>query len=344
MAIGVLLAHVKMAWFPGAHIFMDIFFVISAFLITTTLKKGIEKRHEIQLKTFWSRRLLRLYPALVTVVVTYTIIAFFVQDAMAPILKDGLLTLLYVSNFTKLENYDWPHFFGHTWSLSIEEQFYLVWPVLLVLLLRFDALWRLRVPLLTTAIVASICWRLYLVGSDAQWERLYYGSDTRIDAFIVGGLLAFFRDDLLALADKSKLFLGFLHIATVSLFLAVALWDPKILYYFIWQQPTVLILTCLTIVLLTRDADSVVRRLFSNPILAWMGVRCYGIYLWHWPMIWLLLVNTKIREFELLAIVFPATMLLSWAMYKYIEEPILKRRPAMKTREPSVAQDPAALT
>jgi len=169
---------------------MDIFFVLSAFLITLTLKDNINDNHHIPLLTFWKRRLLRLYPALITVVIFYLTIALFLNSQMQPLLKDSLLTILYVSNFSKLYDYVYPHFFGHTWSLSIEEHFYLVWPLLLIGLLKSHFLRKIRIPLLTCLIVLSVLWHWYLIESNEPWSRLYYGSDTRIDAFIVGGLLA----------------------------------------------------------------------------------------------------------------------------------------------------------
>jgi peptidoglycan/LPS O-acetylase OafA/YrhL len=328
MALGVVVAHVEITWFPGAHIMMDIFFVISAFLITFTLRKGIAREHDIQLLTFWKRRLMRLYPALITVVVTYLLVAMLLHDDMKPLLKDGLLTLLYVSNLTKLHNYVYPHFFGHTWSLALEEQFYLFWPILLVVLLKIEVLWRARIALFLSLIIASIAWRYYLVDSGAEWSRLYYASDTRIDAFIVGGLLAFYWDELLALSHRSKTFLYILWASAAALFAAVLVWNPKVVYYFKWQQPVVLLLSCLVIILLTRDEKGFLQRLFSHKVPAALGIRCYGIYLWHWPLIWLLMVHTSLGAPAIFLITMPATLLLSWMMYKYIEAPILKLRPS----------------
>ena len=254
---------------------------------------------------------------------------------MTPLLKDAAVTLLYVSNFTKLENYVYPHFFGHTWSLSIEEQFYLLWPIMLVLMLKFEALWKLRVPIFLALIVASIAWRLHLVDSGVPWSRLYYGSETRIDAFVVGGLLAFYWDDLIALSNRQSWFLFVLRASAFALFVIVLVWDPKVVYYFKWQQPVVLFLSCLVIVLLTRDENALLQKLFSHKVPAALGVRCYGIYLWHWPLIWLLLVHTDIEAPALFAITMPATLILSWLTYKYVEMPILMRRPGNTPAKPA---------
>lgn len=329
MAIGVVVAHINLAWFPGAHIMMDVFFVISAFLITLTLIRGLEKRSKIHLRLFWQRRLLRLYPALLTVVITYSIIAAFFIDNLVPIFSDGIMSLLYVSNFNKLHDYTLPHFFGHTWSLSIEEQFYLAWPTLLVLLLKIDALWERKTLVFLSIIVASISWRVYLVNSGAEWSRLYYGSDTRIDAFLAGGLLAFYWKDLVEWSKQKRFFLKALQFSTFALFAAIIFWNPKVVAYFAWQQPIILLLSCGAIITLTRDKNGLLQRFFSHKIPASLGIRCYGLYLWHWPLIWLLLVLTDLSKPVLFAIVVPATLILTWLTYKYIEEPILKRRPTV---------------
>ena len=192
MAFGVLLAHVKLSWFPGAMILMELFFVISGFLITSIIWREVQRRGKIDLLTFWKRRLQRLYPVLLLVVITCTSVACLVVEDPLPSLKDALATLLYVSNFTKLHDYVYPTIFGQTWSLGIEEQFYLLWPLLFWAGVKF----RYSAAGLTTVLicvaVACILWKMHLVSSGAPWSRLYYAPDTRLDAFVAGGLLALF--------------------------------------------------------------------------------------------------------------------------------------------------------
>ena len=328
-ALAVLTAHVNMTWLPHVHIVMDIFFTISAFLITITLIKNIEKNKKIALLTFTKRRLLRLYPALIFCVVPYTIAAYFLVDNFQFIINDAFLTLVYASNFSKLSNYVYPHFFGHTWSLAIEEHFYIIWPSFLALLLINRAAWKYAVYLLLLIMLASIIWRLYLVNNGAEWSRLYYASDTRIDAFVVGGLLAFMQIKLNTIYEKTVFFKNILILLSLCMFAALYLFDPKISYYFIWQQPLVLFLSCALIFIMTRNDKNIIEKLFSSKVLQWTGVRCYGIYLWHWPIIWLLISKTDISKPLLFIIVLPFTLLMAWFSYKYIEEPILRRRPKM---------------
>lgn len=328
-ALAVLVAHVNIQWIPNGHILMDTFFSISAFLITLTLIRSIEQNNNIALITFTKRRLLRLYPALIFCVIPYTIAAYFIVDNFQFIIKEAILTLTYLSNFSKLSNYVYPHFFGHTWSLAIEEHFYIIWPSLLSLLLIRKEIWKHRINILISIMAISITWRIYLVNSGAEWSRLYYASDTRIDAFIAGGLLAFLHPYLIKLYTQTKFFKPLIMITSLLMFAALYYWDPKINTHFIWHQPVTLLLSCAIIFIVTRNDKNIIERIFNFKILQWIGVRCYGMYLWHWPLVWLIISHTEISKPILLIIVLPFTLFMAWFSYKYIEEPILRRRPKM---------------
>ncbi len=328
-ALAVLIAHVNLNWLPHVHIVMDIFFTISAFLITLALIKNINKNGKISLLIFTKRRLLRLYPALVFCVAPYTIAAYFLVENFQFIINDAFLTLIYASNFSKLSNYIYPHFFGHTWSLAIEEHFYIIWPSLLTLLLIKKAVWKNTIKILLVFILASITWRIYLVENGAEWTRLYYASDTRIDAFIIGGLLAFLQPKIDSLYQTKPFFKKILIALCFCILLPLYFWDPKVKYYFIWQQPIILFLSCVLIFTITRNDNNIIEQILDSKKLQWAGVRCYGIYLWHWPIIWILISQTEISKPLLLIIVLPFTLFMAWLSYKYIEEPILRRRPKM---------------
>lgn len=328
-ALAVLTAHVNINWLPHTHILMDIFFTISAFLITLALIKNIEKSGKISLLTFTKRRLLRLYPALIFCVVSYTIVAYFFVENFRFIIDDAFLTLIYASNFSKLSNYIYPHFFGHTWSLAIEEHFYIIWPSLLTLLLIRKKVWKNAAKILLLIMLISITWRIYLAESGAEWSRLYYASDTRIDAFIIGGLLAFLQPKIDSLYQTKPFFKNTLIALGFCILLPLYFWDPKIKYYFIWQQPVILFLSCTLIFVITRNDKNIIEKILKSKILQWIGVRCYGIYLWHWPIIWIFISQTEISKPLLLMIVLPFSLFMAWFSYKYIEEPILRRRPKM---------------
>ena len=328
-ALAVLIAHVNHNWMPHAQILMDTFFTISAFLITSTLIENIKKNGNISLLTFTKRRLLRLYPALIFCVTTYVTIAYFIVEDFKFIINDAFFTLIYLSNLNKLTDYIYPDFFTHTWSLSIEEQFYLIWPSLLTILLINKSIWEYKIPILILILFTSITWRFHLVNDGAELSRLYYGSDTRIDAFIAGGLLAFMQERLNILYKNKYHFKVILAFLVILLAIALYYWNPKVVTYFKWQQPIILFLSCALIFITTRNDNNIFEKIFSPKIFQWLGVRCYGIYLWHWPLIWLFAFTTEIYKPLLLLIVLPFSLFMAWFSYKYIEEPILRRRPKM---------------
>ena len=326
LAIGTILMHVNRSWFPGAPAVMDIFFVVSGFLITLLLLNNIHRDGKIELKVFWARRFKRLYPMLAIVVSVYLVLGSFLIDHPARLYADGIETLLYVSNWTKLYNYVYPPLFAHSWSLSIEEQFYLLWPLLLTVLLRWGI--SAKGMLVTCLCLASITliWRNYLIGSGVPWSRIYYGLDTRVDGFLLGGVLAMLWQRSNDMLYRKR----WLNIAWqgcfLALFVLVMNWNPWEVQYFAWQQSVIILLSCGTLVALASPFDTPVKRLLSSRPLRQLGLMCYGIYLWHWPIVWLLVVRTHLKPLAVLGVVLPTTLALAYLSYRYIESPILSRR------------------
>ncbi|WP_188634945.1 acyltransferase family protein [Halopseudomonas pertucinogena] len=325
MAFGVLLAHVNLPWFPGAMILMELFFVISGFLITSIIWRNITKRGGIDLVDFWKRRLMRLYPVLIVVVAVFTSIALLVVEDPVPSLNDAITTLLYVSNFTKLENYFLPTLFGQTWSLAIEEQFYLLWPILFWILLKFR--WDASGIAAFLILIASACtlWKVYLIGNGASWSRLYYAPDTRMDAFVAGGLLALYYPALKQWSQRPVPH-ALLLLASCAYLVLLAFGTPRDMAYFYWQQSAAIILSSMLTLLLVSPRNSFFKWLFSTRPSIFFGQRCYSIYLWHWPVIWILLVTFNPDRYTLLAITLPVVVTLSCLSYSYVELPFLAIR------------------
>lgn len=336
MAMGVIVAHVNLAWFPGAPIMMDIFFVISGFLITSILLRGIEKTGSVALLSFWKRRLLRLYPALLVVVLSSLFVAWWCVDDITPVAKDAVASIFYYSNWTKIYDYVYPSMFGHTWSLSVEEQFYLLWPVLFSLALAA----RLRsvhiLVLLALLAGAAMLWRYYLISQEVPWSRLYYALETRMDAFVVGGILALGFGALRERAVRGE-WHAFLSLCALALLLLVVLGRPREIAYFFWQQSLALLLSAAVILLLTSPRDSFLKRLFCSRWCVFLGERCYSLYLWHWPIIWLLLVETEATKITILLIAIPLTLLLSSLTYAFVEAPFLSRMSRVRRIESDAA-------
>ena len=334
MAFGVLVAHVHLPWFPGAMMLMELFFVVSGFLITSIIWRNVTKHGRVNLVEFWKRRLLRLYPVLIVVVVVFTGIALLVVEDPGPSLKDAAATLFYVSNFTKLYDYHFPTLFGQTWSLAIEEQFYLLWPVLFWCLLRFRLNTFSVAGFLILIAAACTLWKIYLINSGAPWSRLYYAPDTRMDAFVAGGLLALFYPHLQQWCQR-PLSHALLVLGSCAYLVLLAFGTPHEMAYFHWQQSTAIVLCSMLTLLLVSPRNSAFKSLFSTRASVFFGQRCYSIYLWHWPVIWMLLVTLNPDRLVLLAITLPLVLALSCLSYSYVEIPFQAIRNSSARPEPA---------
>jgi peptidoglycan/LPS O-acetylase OafA/YrhL len=212
----VLMLHLGFSFVRGGFLGVDIFFVLSGFLITSLLVQEANTRGTISLKKFYIRRVLRLGPAVAAFMLGTGIYALlFLNHEAARLTYQGiLLTLSYVSNWVFAFNESvkvGP--LGITWSLAIEEQFYLLWPLLLILLLKLRMRRRMISLLIVLAIVAIALHRKILMEGGARIERMYYATDTRADALLIGCLVAL----LLSwnMLPQSDLFRGLMKILAI---------------------------------------------------------------------------------------------------------------------------------
>ncbi len=318
MAMGIIVAHVNQEWFPGAAIIMDMFFVISGFLITSIMLREIEKSGSIALFRFWGRRLQRLYPALLAVVVLTLPVAWLLSENFKAISQDALSSVLYYSNWTKIYEYIYPSMYGHTWSLSVEEQFYLLWPLIFFLSLAARLRIKQILMLLMLISLASLAWRHHLIDSGAPWSRIYYALETRMDAFVAGGILAIC---FIRLHEKLDGRIGHavLNLCTLALVILLCVGRPREIEYFYWQQSLALILSAAIILQATSLREGLIKRLFCSRPCVYLGERCYSLYLWHWPIIWLLLTETQATKTTILMITVALTLFLSSLTYRFVE-------------------------
>jgi peptidoglycan/LPS O-acetylase OafA/YrhL len=188
----VLLSHTSIPGLEAAGgIGVDIFFVLSGFLITTILVREYDGRGSVSLTEFYKRRSLRLFPALLLMCLLFVAYSAVFSSDISKRLREVMEGLLYVTNWSTAFDLGHSHYLGHTWSLGIEEQFYLLWPVVLVgvLQLRRGHVIAFWVALMLA--VAAATWRTGLAIDGARTWRLYSGFDTRCDAVLIGCALTF---------------------------------------------------------------------------------------------------------------------------------------------------------
>jgi peptidoglycan/LPS O-acetylase OafA/YrhL len=186
---GVVLAHALPGsrYIPGGGIGVDVFFVLSGFLITRILAREISVTGSIDFKLFYMRRLLRLTPPLAFLLLTELAFEFLTSSDFATHEKAALMSASYLMNWNRAFNW-WPQGnLGHTWSLAIEEQFYLIWPALLIFIYP-----RRPIRWLSVIIVMVLAWRTYLIHQGASIDRIYNGFDTHSDSLFIGCAVGLF--------------------------------------------------------------------------------------------------------------------------------------------------------
>ncbi len=270
----------------GGFLGVDLFFVLSGFLITGLLSAEFEKTNTISLKKFYLRRLLRLGPALVLYLLGCLVVTQYTQlISLARQLKLILLALGYATNWRMALG--WDTTLDPTaiiWSLSIEEQFYLVWPIIFsaCLALKFK---RSHIAVALGAVILAIIVHRYLMlEAGADLTRLYYGTDTRADALLTGCLFALLPAARPASRNKRWLNFAGASSAACLIYLMVTVgFTERLLYQ---GGFTVVALLCGVLVLVASySPPGLLATILRFQPLRWFGRISYGLYLWHWLVV-----------------------------------------------------------
>lgn len=335
--IMVLAYHLKLALFKSGFLGVTVFFILSGYLITGILISEVEEEGTIDLKNFWLRRIRRLVPA----VMSMAVVIIFVSAVVNKIIftkgcKDFLASVLGFNNwwqiFNKVSYFEAagvPSPFTHCWSLAIETQFYLIYPLILLgiyKLVKSRGEGRAKRGLLfagVTLLLALISVILMIVLFDPQQDasRVYYGTDTRAFSLLFRALLAILWEYRMVprrLSASVNMVLGSVSFA-VLLVMTIAINGSSNF----WYRGGQFFGTILTVLMVyaVSGRKTCLSRFLSNPVLKWIGDRSYSIYLWHYPII--LLISKGIKaSWWITLIEIVLSVVLAELSYRFIETPI----------------------
>jgi peptidoglycan/LPS O-acetylase OafA/YrhL len=369
--IAVMVYHANPDWLPGGFLGVEVFFVISGYLITLLLISERERTYRISLRTFWVRRARRLLPALFTmmaIVVVWT--ALFRREALGQLRGDVIAGLLYVSNYYQIlvgQGYTAAGDFAplrHLWSLAVEEQFYLVWPIVMIVLLGRSGTRRvadvsrwLFVAAVALTVVGAVLFYDGPLGDpavtpEAYWwigdrpigkiDTLYLGTVSRLAGIMLGAAFAMvWRPAAIArgpLRSRGRWFdvlalaaIGVLAWMCVTRYLAT----PSGADPFIFRGGLFLCaLATLVVVAAITHRGAAANRVLGAAPLVWIGLRSYGLYLYHWPIYQMMrgVAGNKLDlgQFALAVVI---TVIVAEASYRLIETPIRSGRFAAWRRQ-----------
>ncbi len=357
--MAVMVYHANSDWLPGGYLGVEVFFVISGYLITLLLISEKERTSTVDMKHFWFRRARRLLPALFTLLIAITIwTSLFDRAALGKLRGDVIAALLYVSNWYQIwtgAGYTAANEFAplrHLWSLAVEEQFYVVWPIVMFALLKGGtrriaglSRWLVGVAMFITVVVAVI----YTAGPigtaevtpDAYWSMFgreiskfdwsYLGTFSRASGLLLGAAFAMIWRPVAVMRGPLRTKGHLLDLVAVLGFaiLAAMVWwmwligpeggNPVLFRggFVICAIGTLMMVAAVTH---ERAATS---KVLSVPVLLWIGTRSYGLYLYHWPIYQIIRniagVHLKFHEFVFAMI---ATGIITEVSYRFIETPI----------------------
>jgi len=306
--LAVLAYHLDFSWARGGYLGVDLFFVLSGFLITSLLLEEHEERGTIRLAAFWGRRARRLLPALfamVTAVMVFVVLegrygdtVFVSTFDLSALRGEAIATLLYVANWWQIASqhsyfaqFSTPSPLQHTWSLAIEEQFYLLWPFVTLVLLAKGLADRRRLGTIVSVVIAlaSTVLMAVLAFHVSDPYRAYFGTDTRIADLAVGTVLAWLTARRPATPPRLAALLrvaGPVALAGLLALMVTSGTAGGIPDAFMFRGGFLLAsVLCALVIAEVRVEGSVLARGFAwRPVVA-VGLVSYGVYLWHWPVI-----------------------------------------------------------
>ena len=335
----VLVFHANPDWLPGGFLGVDVFFTLSGFLITSLLLAELDRTGAVRFGRFYVRRARRLLPALFLVLIATSLLAITVaQDAATRVREDVIASTFYVTNWWYVahgtdyfEATGRPPLLQHLWSLSVEEQFYLLWPLLMFGLWKIGKVRGVRYGAALGAIVSTGL-MAYVAVRDGMPDvsstaRIYFGTDTHAMTLLVGAVLAtVWRPQRFAerLTDRGRGFMTVLGSVAVVGLVAI--------FWFVGPSSNVLYrggflvvgLVSAAVIAASAVTGTAFATVLGHQPLRWLGERSYGIYLWHWPIFMVLRpgVDLDLDGWPVQVMRFALTFAAAELSYRFVEMPI----------------------
>ncbi|HEX4463666.1 MAG TPA: acyltransferase family protein [Solirubrobacterales bacterium] len=336
--LAVFLYHAGVGWMPGGFLGVDVFFAISGYLITSLLLSERRRTGRVRLGQFWLRRARRLLPAVgVLIAVTMIVAAIVEPDRLTELRGDAISSLAYVANWhfifahqSYFDQFQRPSLFRHLWSLSVEEQFYLFWPLAFAAGMSLLGRKRLALGVLAGAVASlALMWVLF---DPTDASRVYYGTETHAAGLLIGVALALvWAPWQLRRATPGRwcgpmldavgvLALGYLALS----FLQVHDYDLA-LYHggYLW-----IALASAAVIAVFAHPAARLGGLVAQPPLVWLGLRSYSFYLWHWPVLALTRpgLDISLPRGVLIPLQLLVVLALADLSYRFVELPFRGKR------------------
>lgn len=333
--LSVIFYHFGFDWAKGGFLGVDIFFVLSGYLVTS---KILSSRENFKIRTFWKHRLCRILPsAYLMITVTVLCVMFFNHRLLANLLGDTISSISYTTNwwfiFHKLSYFDSfgsPSPFKHMWYLAVQEQFYILWPFLLIAGMKITKKAGRLSKIIFIGALLSAALMSMLYNPDGDLSRIYYGTDTRAFELLIGSFLAAvlanmnLSDNKVFIIRKKPLELISIITFSIFIFSTVFIDEYNTFLYrgglFLFSLNTALLIACVC------HSRGILNHILSWKPLRWIGTRSYGIYLWHYPI---MVLSTPVYEinnpsYSRVFFQLAVTCIIAELSYRFIEQPIRK--------------------
>ena len=337
--IGVLLYHAGIDWMPGGFLGVDVFFVISGFLITSLILEEYDRSGRVNFTKFYLGRARRLLPAVAVLLIAVGLAVLIVyQDALSAFREDALATVFYVNNWwyifvdqSYFESVGRPPLLKHLWSLSVEEQFYLIWPAFALLLMRSGGRPLVRRLALVLAIASTVWMAVLSIRNgypvDADPSRAYFGTDSHSMGLLVGaGLATMWRPGRLStqVPRGAQLIITGIGVASLAAVIGFYLFVGEFTPWLYRGGFLALAFFTTALIAAVTHPASFLGPALGTGVLRYIGRRSYGIYLWHWPIFMVTRPGIDVEWSEPVTFVvrIALTLVIAELSYRLVEMPI----------------------